>query len=84
MPFKMFNCINIVGILRSGGDTKAALFLDCTGVWFIGIPMAFIGGLFLHLPIYIVYSMVMVEEIYKFVLGFIRYRKKKWLRNIVA
>lgn len=54
MPFKMFNTINIVGILRSGGDTKASLFLDCTGVWFIGIPMAILGGLVLHLPIYMV------------------------------
>ncbi len=84
MPFKMFNFINVVGILRSGGDTKACLFLDCTGVWFIGIPMAFIGGLFLHFPIYIVYAMVMIEEIYKFTLGLIRYRQKKWLRNIVS
>jgi putative MATE family efflux protein len=84
MPFKMFNYINVVGILRSGGDTKACLFLDCTGVWLIGIPMAFIGGLFLHLPIYIVYAMVMIEEVYKFVLGIIRYRQKKWLRNIVS
>lgn len=84
MPFKTFNFINVVGILRSGGDTKACLFLDCTGVWLIGIPMAFIGGLFLQLPIYIVYAMVMVEEIYKFIFGMIRYRQKKWLRNIVA
>lgn len=84
MPFKMLNAINIVGILRSGGDTKACLFLDTTGVWLIGIPMAFIGGLVLHLPIYTVYAMVLFEEIYKFILGAIRYKQKKWLRNIVA
>lgn len=84
LPFKMFNTINIVGILRSGGDTKACLFLDCTGVWFIGIPMAFLGGLVFHLPIYTVYAMVLIEEIYKFILGVSRYRKKKWLRNLVV
>lgn len=84
IPIKTFNYINIVGILRSGGDTKACLFLDCTGVWFIGIPMAFIGGLVLHLPIYIVYALVTIEELYKFTLGIFRYRQKKWLRNIVA
>ncbi|MDF2590287.1 MAG: mate efflux family protein [Anaerocolumna sp.] len=84
LPFKMFNTINIVGILRSGGDTKACLFLDCSGVWLIGIPMAFLGGLVFHLPIYTVYAMVLIEEIYKFVLGLIRYRQKKWLCNIVA
>lgn len=84
LPFKMFNFINIVGILRSGGDTKACLFLDVSGVWFIGIPMAYLGGMVLHLPIYWVYAMVLTEEVYKFILGYIRYRKKKWLRNLVA
>lgn len=84
MPFKMYNYVNIVGILRSGGDTKAALFLDCSGVWFIGIPLAFLGGLVLDLDIYLVYGMVMVEEVYKFILGFKRYKQKKWLKNIVA
>lgn len=84
LPFKMMNAMNIVGVLRSGGDTKACLFLDCSGVWLIGIPMAFIGGLVLDLPIYIVYAMVLSEELYKFIFGFRRYRKKIWLRNIVA
>ncbi len=84
MPFKMFNTMNVVGILRSGGDTRAALFIDVSGVWFIGIPMAVLGGLILHLPIYIVYAMVFVEEVYKCIIGIIRYRKKKWLRNIIS
>lgn len=41
MPFKMFNYVNIVGVLRSGGDTRMCLFIDISGVWLIGIPMAF-------------------------------------------
>jgi Na+-driven multidrug efflux pump len=83
MPVKALNTLLIVAILRSGGDTKAALFLDVSGVWAIGIPMAVLGGLVLHLPIYIVYAMVMIEEVYKVILGYIRYRQNKWLKNIV-
>ncbi len=83
-PIRMLNCLIIVAILRSGGDTKAALFLDVSSVWLIGIPMAVLGGLVLQLPVYIVYAMIMIEEIYKFILGMLRYRKKKWLKNIVA
>ena len=83
LPFRMFNLVNITGILRSGGDTTASLLLDITGVWCVGIPLAFLGGMILKLPIYYVYAMVTFEEVYKFVLGFIRYRQKKWLRNIV-
>ena len=82
-PFRMFNLVNIVGVLRSGGDTKASLLLDMTGVWLVGIPFAFLGGIVLKLPIYYVYAMITIEEVYKFILGFIRYRKKKWLRKIV-
>lgn len=83
LPFRMFNLVNIVGVLRSGGDTKASLLLDMTGVWLVGIPFAFLGGIVLKLPIYYVYAMITIEEVYKFTLGFIRYRKKKWLRKIV-
>lgn len=83
-PVRMLNCLIIVAILRSGGDTKAALFLDVSSVWLIGIPMAVLGGLVLHLPIYIVYAMITMEEIYKLIFGMLRYRKKKWLKNIVA
>ncbi|TAH67021.1 MAG: MATE family efflux transporter [Anaerolineaceae bacterium] len=84
MPIRMLNTLFIVAILRSGGDTKATLFLDVTSVWLIGIPMAVLGGLILQLPVHIVYAMILVEEVYKLILGFIRYKKKKWLRNIVA
>ncbi len=84
MPAKDFNFINVVGVLRSGGDTRMCLFLDTSGVWFIGVPLAFLGGLFFKFPIYIVYAMVMLEEVYKMILGYLRYRQKKWLRNLAA
>ena len=83
LPFRMFNLINIVGVLRSGGDTKASLLLDITGVWCVGIPFAFLGGIVLGLPIYYVYAMITIEEVYKFILGLRRYKQKKWLRNII-
>lgn len=84
MPSKMFNYATIVGVLRSGGDTRYCLFLDCSGVWLIGIPMAVLGGMILKQPIHIVYAMVLLEEIYKSILGYLRYRKKKWLRNLAV
>ena len=79
---KMYNYILIVGVLRSGGDTRMCLFLDTSGVWCIGVPLAFLGALYWKLPIYGVYALVLSEEIYKMVLGTWRYRQKKWLRNL--
>ena len=84
MPVRMLNSLFIVAILRSGGDTKASLFLDVTSVYLVGIPMAVLGGLVFKLPIYIVYAMIMIEEVYKLIFSYIRYRQKKWLKNIVA
>ena len=81
-PFKMFNFVNVVGVLRSGGDTLMCLFIDTSGVWFIGIPLAFLGGLALRQPIHIVYGMVMLEEVYKAIVGYFGYRQKKWLKNL--
>jgi len=83
MPVRMVNTLFIVAILRSGGDTKASLMFDVSSVYLIGIPMAVLGGLILKLPIYIVYAMIMIEEVYKLIFSYIRYKKKKWLRNIV-
>lgn len=83
LPCKMFNMVNITGILRSGGDTKAALLLDTLGVWFWALPLAYLGGIVWRLPIYWVYCLIMTEEFLKFVFSFIRYRQKKWLKNLV-
>jgi Na+-driven multidrug efflux pump len=82
MPLKIFNMINIVGILRSGGDTRFSLFLDTFGVWIIAVPLAFVGGLVYHLPVYIVYVLVNLEEIFKFSLGLKRFISKKWINNV--
>jgi len=84
IPVRMLNTLFIVAIFRSGGDTKAALFLDVTGVWLIGIPMAVVGGLIFKFPVYVVYAMILVEECYKLILGYFRYRQKKWIKNIVS
>lgn len=56
LPFKAVATVNLVGILRSGGDTLFCLFMDLSGVWLIGVPMAFIGGLYFKLPIYSIWN----------------------------
>ena len=81
---KTFNFISIVGILRSGGDTKFCLALDTCGVWLIGVPLVFLGGLVWHLPIYWVYALVYTEEIFKLLLGVPRILSKKWINNLAS
>jgi len=80
---KVFNTILVVGILRGGGDTRFSMFLDMGSVWFIGVPLAFIGALVLKLPVYWVVALVSFEEIVKALFGIPRLISKKWVRNVV-
>jgi putative MATE family efflux protein len=80
---KAANTMTIVGIMRSGGDTRYALAVDTLPLWFIGVPLALLGAFVLHMPVYGVVLMVAADEATKFVLGVNRVRSGKWLNNVV-
>ncbi len=76
------NAVMIVGVLRSGGDTRFSFFLDGIIIWVVGVPMAFLGAFVLNLPVYGVYFMIMSEEVLKFILGLRRYFSRKWIHDL--
>jgi putative MATE family efflux protein len=76
------NMILVIGMMRSGGDTRYSLFLDGIIIWILGVPMAVLGGFILHLSVYWVYLMVMSEELTKCILGFRRYFSHKWIHDL--
>ena len=82
MVFRSLNMILVVGMMRSGGDTRYSLFLDGVIIWILGVPMAILGGFILHLPVYWVYLMVMSEELTKCILGLRRYFSRKWINDL--
>lgn len=81
---KMVSTILIIGVFRGGGDTTFSFVLEMCCVYLIGVPLAFIGALFLKLPIYIVVLMVSVEEVIKSLIGLYRVRQGVWARNLVG
>lgn len=81
---KNYNYTAIVGIIRSGGDTKFCLFLDMGAVWLVGIPMGFLAATVLHLPIHFILLMIYAEEFVKIVLCTIRVLSNKWAKNLVG
>ena len=83
MPVRTFNWINIVGVLRGGGDTRYSLMIDASAVWCVGVPVGYIMGLLLHLPIKFVYPMIIFsEQLFKGVLGVKRLASRKWINNL--
>ncbi|MDD4377535.1 MAG: MATE family efflux transporter [Eubacteriales bacterium] len=83
MGLNLYNGINVTGVLRGGGDTRFAMFAECGSVWFISVPLAFIGAMYLELPIYLVVLLLKSEEIIKAVILTKRFISKKWLNNVI-
>ena len=80
---KNFNYSSIVGVLRSGGDTRFCLYLDLAGVWAIGLPLALFGAAVLHLPIHWVVALVYTEELFKCILSARRVKSNAWANCLV-
>jgi putative MATE family efflux protein len=83
MPFKIFNWHMIVGILRSGGDTKFSLYIEAGGIWIVAVPAAALTGLIFHFPLALIYAALSLEELIKFSIGFYRLKSGKWLRKVI-
>ncbi|MCD6342355.1 MAG: MATE family efflux transporter [Spirochaetaceae bacterium] len=82
IPIKAFNLHMIVGILRSGGDTAFSFITEFLGVWGIGVPMAFLAGLYFNLSLPAVYLLVGLEEVFKFIMTGLRFRSGKWINDL--
>lgn len=83
LPFRALNYVQIVGTLRSGGDTLICLLIDTGGVWLVSLPLTFIAGIIFHLDVEIVYACSMFEEFLKAFIVVWRINSKKWIRNLV-
>ena len=59
------------------------MFTELFSIWLIGVPSALIGGFVLHLPVYGVYALVLLEEAAKAIIVFRRYLSRKWIHDLV-
>lgn len=80
---RMFNFSTFIGAFRAGGDTRFALLMEICSIWLIGVPSAYIGAFVLHLPVYYVYMMVMLEEVVKALVSAWRFRSRRWIHDLV-
>ncbi len=78
------NCINIVGVLRSGGDTLFSLFLDVGTLWLLNVPLVGIATLVFHWPVEVVYLFTYVDEVIKIFIGLYRFKSRKWIHVLTG
>lgn len=75
-------CPIIVGVLRGGGDTRFGLVLEASSLWGGAVLLAWIGAFVLHLPMKIIFILLMIDEFIKLPFSIWRYKSKVWLKNL--
>ena len=76
------SCTTIVGILRSGGDTKFSLIADTCIMWGVSIPLAAIGAFIFQWGVPMVYLCLLTDEVLKLPIAIKRFYSHKWLKNV--
>lgn len=84
LGIKSFNYLAGIGMFRSGGDTKYALYWDVGTTWFTGVPLAFLGGFVWELPVYWVLALACSDEVCRLFLAIQRIHSKKWIHNVAS
>ncbi len=82
--FKSINVVVIIGVLRSGGDTRFCLYLDAGCQWLVGIPLGFLGAFFWKLPLKWVFALVITEEFVKIFICLHRMYSRRWMKNLTS
>ena len=77
-----FNTTMVVGIFRSGGDTRFGLILDVSTMWCCSILCGFLAAFVFKFSVPVVYIILMSDEIIKIPVTGVRYRTYKWLKNV--
>lgn len=76
------NTTLIVGVLRSGGDTKYGLIVELGAMWCFSILLGAIAAFKFHASVEVVYIILMSDEVVKIPLSMYRFFSYKWIKNI--
>lgn len=76
------NTTIVVGICRSGGDTRFGLVLDTVFLWGVAILGGFLSAFVFKWGVYVTYIILLSDEVIKVPITLWRYRTKKWLKNV--
>ncbi len=76
--FVSFAAINIMGVLRGGGDTAFCLISETVCIWFIALPAAFVASK-LCWSVPVVFAFMKSDEVIKVIVCLFRYKKDNWV-----
>ena len=83
LMLRVINFTGIIGLLRSGGDVKASVYINVVGMWGVGLPLAYFSANSWSWPLYLVFICSLGEEATKSILVLARIVSRRWLNNLV-
>ena len=81
---KAFNIVLMIGVIRSGGDTRWGMLVEILTMWVIGVPLALLGAFVFRWPVYWVYLLVQTEELIKAMIGLTRFVSRRWIHYLAG
>lgn len=79
--FRYFQLMNMMGLLRGGGDVRFAMLNDLVFLWGFTVPAGFVAGLVLHWPVAAVYLVIKLDQVIKAFTSEGRLRGGRWLHD---
>lgn len=76
------NTTLVVGVFRTGGDTRFGLIMDVSTMWGCSILLGMIAAFLFHAPVQLVYLLLMSDEVIKVPITLLRYRSYKWIQDV--
>jgi len=76
------NTVLVVGVFRSGGDTRFGLILDGAALWGGSILFGAVAAFVWKFSVPLTFVFLASDEILKLPFSFWRYKSLKWLKNI--
>ena len=77
-----WNTTMVVGIFRSGGDTRFGLIMDVSTMWGCSILLGSVAAFVFHASVPVVYVILMSDELIKVPITLKRYFSYKWLKDV--
>lgn len=79
---RTINITLIIGVLRSGGDSKFCMNMDFVCQWMWAVPVTAMGAIVFELPFTTVLLLMTSEEIIKVLPAAWRVYSDKWVNNL--
>ncbi len=83
-PFSGMEMTGMIATLRAGGDGKTGFITDIFTMWLITIPLAAVSAFVLDLSPYVVISIIKFNIVLEALVGIVRIRSMKWVRNLTS